>query len=139
MSSAVTPCTAEYLVALRKLLGPYDIRIEQVRKGLDIPGSYWGETEAGHGGHFGHGTGHGVGLEVHEAPVVGPRSKTVAREGMVFTVEPGVYLPERFGVRLEDTIVVTEDGCEALTRDVPWELDEIEALMTEPGVLQVHK
>lgn len=72
--------------------------------------------EAGHGDHFGHGTGHGVGLAVHEMPTVGPRSKGVASRGAVFTVEPGIYLPGRFGVRLEDTVLVTETGWEPITR-----------------------
>jgi Xaa-Pro aminopeptidase len=71
--------------------------------------------EAGYGDFFGHGTGHGVGLAVHEAPTVSPRSKECAEVGMVFTVEPGIYLPSRFGVRLEDTLVVTPDGYELIT------------------------
>ncbi|TAL16958.1 aminopeptidase P family protein [bacterium] len=72
--------------------------------------------EAGYGGFFGHGTGHGIGFMVHETPSVSPRSEGVAEAGMTFTVEPGVYLPGRFGVRLEDTIVVTQDGFDYITR-----------------------
>jgi Xaa-Pro aminopeptidase len=67
-------------------------------------------SEAGHGDHFGHGTGHGVGLEVHEAPRLATTSDDELREGNVVTVEPGVYLPGRFGVRIEDLAVVTADG-----------------------------
>ena len=70
---------------------------------------------AGYGEHFGHGTGHGVGLEIHEGPRVGRRSRDRLRPGMVVTVEPGIYLEGRFGVRIEDTLVVTGDGCERLT------------------------
>jgi Xaa-Pro aminopeptidase len=66
--------------------------------------------EAGHGKRFGHGTGHGVGLEVHEGPRLAVTSDDELREGNVVTVEPGVYLPGRFGVRIEDLVVVTADG-----------------------------
>lgn len=72
-------------------------------------------AEAGYGSFFGHGLGHGVGLMVHEYPTLSPRSDDIAQAGMVFTVEPGVYLPGKGGVRLEDMVVVTPDGCRKLT------------------------
>ncbi|HEY1237655.1 MAG TPA: Xaa-Pro peptidase family protein [Solirubrobacterales bacterium] len=67
-------------------------------------------SEAGHGDHFGHGLGHGVGLEVHESPRLAMTSDDELREGNAVTVEPGIYLPGQFGVRIEDLVIVTDDG-----------------------------
>lgn len=73
--------------------------------------------EAGLGWAYGHGMGHGVGLQIHEAPTLRPESKDVLAVGNVVSVEPGIYIPEEgAGVRIEDLVLVTDEGCERLTR-----------------------
>lgn len=70
---------------------------------------------AGYGDCFGHGTGHGVGLDIHEAPTVGPKNSQPLAAGQIITVEPGIYLPGKFGVRIEDMLFVTKNGANNLT------------------------
>jgi len=70
--------------------------------------------DAGYGEYFTHRTGHGIGLEVHEYPDNSAKSEVIAKPGMTFSVEPGIYLKGKFGVRVEDLVVVTETGCETL-------------------------
>ena len=82
-------------------------------------------TEAGHGDHFGHGLGHGVGLEVHEGPRLAATSDDELREGNAVTVEPGIYLPGHFGVRIEDLVVLEADGYRNLS-GTPKELQVVD-------------
>lgn len=103
----------------------HDLALERVRPGVSCR-----EVDAAARDHiasrgffenFGHGTGHGIGLEIHEKPTLSPRSDEILAEGMVITIEPGIYLPGWGGVRIEDTVCVTADGCRPLTK-VPKEL-----------------
>ncbi|MGN6254205.1 MAG: M24 family metallopeptidase [Solirubrobacterales bacterium] len=90
--------------------------IEAGVKGEDVDGAARRViADAGHGERFGHGLGHGVGLEVHEAPRLSLRSDDVLAAGEVVTVEPGIYLPGKLGVRIEDLVVVADDGLRNLS------------------------
>ena len=75
---------------------------------------------AGYGNYFGHSLGHGVGLEVHEEPRLSSKSRKKLKAGTVVTVEPGIYIPGWGGIRLENMVVVGEDGCENLNSDTTW-------------------
>lgn len=73
-------------------------------------------TKKGYGQYFGHALGHGVGLEVHERPVLSPNSTDILEVGMVFTIEPGIYIPGFGGVRIEDVFVCTGNGVRRLSK-----------------------
>ncbi|WP_427902204.1 M24 family metallopeptidase [Ornithinibacillus xuwenensis] len=117
---------------LRKI---YDTVLEAQLRGVDgiKPGMTGKEadaltrdyiTEQGYGEYFGHSTGHGIGLEVHEGPGLSSRSELKLEPGMVVTVEPGIYIPNVGGCRIEDDIIVTENGNERLTKS-PKELIQL--------------
>ena len=72
-------------------------------------------SRAGFGKYFGHALGHGVGLDIHELPVASKRSDTVLKPGMLVTIEPGIYIEGELGVRIEDLVLVTKEGCEVLS------------------------
>ncbi|MEZ2346518.1 M24 family metallopeptidase [Terriglobus sp. RCC_193] len=110
---------AEQRVVFEAVMAAQQAAVNAVRAGVTC-----GEVDraarsvlegAGYGKYFTHSTGHGIGLEIHEVPRVGKDSKDVLKAGTVITIEPGVYLPGRFGVRIEDSVLVTEDGAEVLT------------------------
>ncbi len=113
-----------YAVVLRAQRGA----IEAVRAGASSRAVDQAGREiiaaAGYGEAFGHGLGHGIGLEIHEGPALSPRMDVPLEAGMVLTIEPGVYLPGWGGVRIEDDVVETADGCRVLTH-APKELIEL--------------
>jgi Xaa-Pro aminopeptidase len=106
----------------------HDKAIERIRPGLplqEVDGAAREHIQkCGYGEYFGHGTGHGIGLAVHEDPAVNKENKDLVQEGMVFTVEPGIYVPDWGGVRIEDMVRVTSNGAEILT-SLPTDLIEI--------------
>lgn len=86
-------------------------------KGYELDAVARGVIErAGYGSCFGHGFGHGVGIDIHEAPTAGPSGQKAMPAGAVISAEPGIYIEGRFGVRIEDVIILREDGCENITR-----------------------
>ena len=79
-------------------------------------------TDAGYGPYFGHGFGHCLGLDIHEPPTAGPSGEAPLPAGSLSSAEPGIYLPGRFGVRIEDVMILREDGAEVITRAPKTEL-----------------
>lgn len=113
----------------------YTVVLQAQQRGIDAvrPGARAAEVDAavrnrleevGLNQYFNHGLGHGIGLQTHEGPNVRLSSKDVLEAGMVFTIEPGIYLPDWGGIRIEDDVLVTEDGCEVLSR-VPKDLGSV--------------
>jgi len=111
--------SAHYLEVWQIVLRAQEATLGAVRAGLSGVAADAAARDvieaAGYGEQFGHGTGHGVGLAVHEKPRAGRLSEDTLQPGMSLTVEPGIYLPGQFGVRIEDLVIVREDGIENLT------------------------
>ncbi|MFH1231380.1 MAG: Xaa-Pro peptidase family protein [Planctomycetota bacterium] len=114
----------------------YQIVLEAQQRAIDIskPGEIIQNVDfaarnyikqKGYGNYFGHSLGHGIGRMVHELPTINIKNKEILKPGVVFTVEPGIYLPGKLGIRIEDMILVTETGCEVLTNCVPKELSQM--------------
>ena len=99
---APTYCVVSTILDPNISISAYEVRTRE--------SGYITNEEAGYGKYFGHSTGHGVGVEIHEHPFAGPKSEETIRENAVVTVEPGIYLPGKFGVRIEDMVLVTADG-----------------------------
>ncbi len=111
--------TAKHIEIYETVLGAQKKAIDSIRPGLlarDIDWVARNEiTEKGYGPRFGHGLGHGLGIEVHDGPGPSKTSETTLAQGMVMTIEPGIYIEDYGGVRIEDDVVVTASGCKVLT------------------------
>lgn len=116
---AINRISAKFSAVYAAVAAAQSRAIAQVRPGIEADAvdaeARRALDEAGFGNFFSHGLGHGLGLEVHEAPAVRPNSPTKLEAGMVITIEPGVYLPDWGGIRIEDDVLVTADGHEVLT------------------------
>jgi Xaa-Pro aminopeptidase len=127
---AVGRVSSEYLKAYEAVKAAQAAGIAAIESGLsmEVPDSAAREQIKTAGfPQYGHGTGHGLGLDVHEFPAITKLCKQKLEAGQVLTVEPGIYLPGQFGIRIEDDILVTETGCRVLTRDAD-KSPELEAL-----------
>ncbi len=116
---AVGNVSAEYLSAYKAVMLAQRAAISKVRAGVracDVDAAAREEIEKANFPQYGHGTGHGLGLEVHESPVVSARNNKKLKVGEIITIEPGIYIPGKFGIRIEDDILVTKDGAVILTR-----------------------
>jgi Xaa-Pro aminopeptidase len=119
----VTVCTGdaggEFAAAYRHVLEAQSLAIAALAPGVKASSidklARDRLDSVGLGAYFGHSLGHGVGMEVHEMPIVSSISKDTLEEGMVITIEPGVYLPGKFGIRLEDMFVITDNSCKRIT------------------------
>jgi Xaa-Pro aminopeptidase len=110
---------AKYKEAYRAVLEAQQAALDAVRPGITAEKLHRLTREAlkarGFDKEFVHSTGHGLGLDIHEAPKIGKKDKTKLEAGMAITIEPGIYIEGWGGIRIEDTVLVTENGCEILT------------------------
>jgi len=116
---AIGELTGDQKNAYRAVLRAHDEAIACIREGTaaaDVDALVRGVLGDQYSRFFVHGTGHGVGLEVHEAPRLAPGSQDILKAGMVVTVEPGLYYPGRWGIRIEDTVFVKKNSCEKITK-----------------------
>ena len=102
----MSPPSKYYIARKRRFLLEFDLVARSARSVIE---------DAGYGPYFVHRLGHGLGTEVHEPPYITSVSETVLDTGMVFSIEPGIYLPGRFGLRLEEIVIVRDDGPEILS------------------------
>jgi len=120
--------TPEFKKIYRTVLTAQERAIAAIRPGVkahDVDAEARSVIEqAGFGRFFDHGLGHGLGMDIHEAPRLRKESETILQPGMIVTVEPGIYLPDWGGIRIEDDVLITSEGCEVLTH-LPKDLDSV--------------
>jgi len=115
----VGKATAQYKKAYNAVMSANAVAIKMVKAGVkisDVDAAARAVIADADFPAYGHGTGHGLGLEVHELPVVSARTKDKLQAGQIITIEPGVYIPGKFGIRIEDDVLVTQTGCELLSK-----------------------
>lgn len=117
---AVGEVSDEQVRVYETVLGAQIRSIETLREGVKCSDADRAAreyiNEKGYGEYFRHSTGHGVGLEIHEKPNLSPKSDFILQSGNIVTIEPGIYIPGKFGVRIEDLAIITKFGCENLTK-----------------------
>lgn len=117
---AVGEVSDEQVLVYETVLGAQLRSLETLREGVKCSDADRAAreyiNEKGYGEYFRHSTGHGVGLEIHEKPNLSPKSDFILQSGNIVTIEPGIYIPGKFGVRIEDLAIITKFGCENLTK-----------------------
>ena len=123
------PSHPEFLAVHDVLLNSHRAAASLLRPGVEARAVHEAAqkviADAGYGANFGHALGHSFGLEIHESPHLSLRSNETLEIGDVVTVEPGIYIPEKGGLRLEDDYLIVEDGAVCLTRDLPQEFVQL--------------
>ncbi len=114
--------SAKYKKAYRTVLSAQQAAIEKVKAGVSaVEVDQAARKRIADSGFpvYGHGTGHGLGLDIHEKPIIAPNDASELKAGQIITIEPGIYIPGQLGIRIEDDVLITDHGCEILSQKIP--------------------